>query len=175
MLFPRMTQAQRHVLTTPATGLTVYQTDNIPGIYFNSGTSGSPLWVIAGTGSFWNLTGNAGTTAGTNFLGSTDGQPLMFKVNNQKAGYIDYASPFNTSFGYQSLNSSIYSYNSAFGYQALSNNTTGAYNTAVGFNSGLAGNFNNTTSIGANAGYQGADNQVNIGNMSVSWIGGQVG
>lgn len=30
----------------------------------------------------WSLTGNAGTTAGTNFLGTTDAQGLAFKTNN---------------------------------------------------------------------------------------------
>jgi hypothetical protein len=31
---------------------------------------------------FWSLLGNAGTTAGVNFLGTTDAQPLEFRVNN---------------------------------------------------------------------------------------------
>ncbi|HZR16880.1 MAG TPA: tail fiber domain-containing protein [Verrucomicrobiae bacterium] len=31
---------------------------------------------------YWNLTGNAGTTPGVDFLGTTDNQPLMLKVNN---------------------------------------------------------------------------------------------
>lgn len=33
----------------------------------------------------WQTTGNAGTTAGANFIGTTDGQPLEFKVNNVRA------------------------------------------------------------------------------------------
>ncbi len=33
----------------------------------------------------WNTTGNAGTTAGVNFLGTTDDQPLELKVNGQRA------------------------------------------------------------------------------------------
>ena len=33
----------------------------------------------------WALNGNAGTAAGTNFLGTTDNQPLELKVNNQRA------------------------------------------------------------------------------------------
>ncbi len=32
----------------------------------------------------WLLTGNAGTTAGTNFLGTTDNQPLELKVNSDR-------------------------------------------------------------------------------------------
>ncbi|MDB6111881.1 MAG: hypothetical protein JWR69_3631 [Pedosphaera sp.] len=34
---------------------------------------------------FWQLGGNAGTTAGVNFLGTTDDQPLEFRVNGQRA------------------------------------------------------------------------------------------
>jgi hypothetical protein len=34
-----------------------------------------------GGGSGWSLTGNAGTVPGTNFLGTTDNQPLIIKVN----------------------------------------------------------------------------------------------
>ncbi len=86
MLLPRMTQSQRNAISSPATGLMIYQTDNSSGFYYNSGTSGSPVWAMVGSGSGWSLTGNSGTNAGTNFIGTTDGQPLMFKVNNQKAG-----------------------------------------------------------------------------------------
>ncbi|MDQ6631806.1 MAG: tail fiber domain-containing protein [Verrucomicrobiota bacterium] len=35
--------------------------------------------------SFWKLGGNAGTTAGVNFLGTTDNQPLELKANGQRA------------------------------------------------------------------------------------------
>jgi len=37
---------------------------------------------IAGTG--WSLTGNSGTTSSTQFLGTTDSQPLELKVNNER-------------------------------------------------------------------------------------------
>ena len=36
-------------------------------------------------GDGWSLTGNAGTTAGTNFLGTTDSQAFEIKVNGQRA------------------------------------------------------------------------------------------
>lgn len=35
-------------------------------------------------GVFWSLTGNAGTTPATNFLGTTDSVPLVFRTNNQE-------------------------------------------------------------------------------------------
>ncbi|HEX5219292.1 MAG TPA: tail fiber domain-containing protein [Verrucomicrobiae bacterium] len=34
---------------------------------------------------FWKVNGNAGTTAGAHFVGTTDGQPLELKVNNLRA------------------------------------------------------------------------------------------
>jgi hypothetical protein len=41
MLMPRMTLAQRNAIVSPANGLMIYQTDNTPGFYYNSGTSAS--------------------------------------------------------------------------------------------------------------------------------------
>ncbi|MCC6819438.1 MAG: hypothetical protein IT579_01800 [Verrucomicrobia subdivision 3 bacterium] len=37
----------------------------------------------------WRLNGNAGTTAGAHFLGTTDNQPLEFRVNNQRRLQFD--------------------------------------------------------------------------------------
>lgn len=85
----------------------------------------------------WLTTGNAGLTA-SNFLGTTDPVPLIFKVNNKAAGRIDYSTGVtkaNTSFGFQTLNVNTAGGNSAFGYLALPVNTSGNANTAVGFNS----------------------------------------
>ena len=81
----------------------------------------------------WLLTGNRGTNAAINFLGTKDAQPLVFKVNNKKSGYIDFdASTANTGFGYQSLLRNASINNTAFGYNTLSYNTNGQYNTAIG-------------------------------------------
>ena len=38
-----------------------------------------------GAGNFWQTGGNSGTTAGVNFLGTTDNQPLELKVKNVRA------------------------------------------------------------------------------------------
>jgi hypothetical protein len=47
VLLPAMTQTQRNAISTPATGLLIYQTDNTPGFYYFNGTA----WVaIAGAG-----------------------------------------------------------------------------------------------------------------------------
>jgi microcystin-dependent protein len=42
---------------------------------------GNASWQPAG-GATWGLTGNASTSPGTNFIGTTDGQDLVFKTNN---------------------------------------------------------------------------------------------
>ena len=41
---------------------------------------------------FWKLAGNAGTTAGANFVGTTDNQPLELKVNGIRALRLEPAS-----------------------------------------------------------------------------------
>src|SRR5690242_14057221 len=39
LLIPRMTQAQRNAIHTPAKGLLIYQTDNNPGFYYYDGSA----------------------------------------------------------------------------------------------------------------------------------------
>jgi len=81
-LAPRMTQAQRNAISTPATGDLVYCTDSVSAaapatFYYYNGVA----WVpFLGTG--WLLLGNAGTVAGTNFFGTTDNIDLVAKTNS---------------------------------------------------------------------------------------------
>lgn len=49
LLVPRMTQAQRNAIANPATGLTIFQTDVTPGLYYNSGTPAVPSWKLVGS------------------------------------------------------------------------------------------------------------------------------
>ena len=75
-------------VTAPPASLLVYNTATAnsgslsvtPGFYYWDGT----IWVaFAGAGSKnWALLGNAGTVAGTNFLGTTDAVDLVLKTNN---------------------------------------------------------------------------------------------
>ena len=93
----------------------------------------------------WTTQGNAGTTVGTNFIGTTDNQPFEIKVNNIISGLIQPAagSKDNTGFGggvFSSL-TSLGIANSAFGLQALFTNTSGSENTGMG----LQALNNNTT------------------------------
>ncbi|MBK9735140.1 MAG: right-handed parallel beta-helix repeat-containing protein [Saprospiraceae bacterium] len=46
VLMPRMTKAQRNLILAPANSLIIFQTDNVPGYYFNYGTPVSPVWKL---------------------------------------------------------------------------------------------------------------------------------
>lgn len=134
---------------------------------------------IADSSGFWRTTGNAGTVAGANFLGTTDAADLMFKRNSVKSGLIN-LSNLETSFGYQALLNNAGSYNTAFGTQAASLNTSGLANTAVGAQS-LYSNISgiNNTIIGATAGYfitGGSNTGIGTGSLGATTSGsGNVG
>jgi hypothetical protein len=120
----------------------------------------------------WTLYGNAGTSSVAHFIGTTDNKALKFKVNNQKAGWLDPSMLANTSFGYQALNavSGDGTDNTALGYKALYSNTTGAQNIAVGRDaiySNLTGISN--IAIGCYALHENndGDNNLAIGNFSL--------
>src|SRR6476620_8585542 len=52
VLIPRMTLAQRNAIVSPATGLIIYQTDNIPGFYYYSGSAwrtNTTQWTTSGS------------------------------------------------------------------------------------------------------------------------------
>jgi hypothetical protein len=78
VLTPRMTQAQRTAIASPATGLLVYQTDATTGYYYFNGVA----WQTFTGTTPWALLGNAATSVGTNKLGTTDAQSLVVKSNN---------------------------------------------------------------------------------------------
>lgn len=93
LLIPRVSLTSltdASTIASPAVSLLVYNSNASltggVGYYFNSGTSGSPVWTKlvtggAGNGTFWGVTGNSGTTAGTNFVGTTDEEDLVLKTN----------------------------------------------------------------------------------------------
>jgi len=101
--------------------------------------------VFSQTQTPWSLTGNS--ISATNFLGSTEGWSVIFKVNDTIAGCTgagDWTGPekfnSNASFGFGALNATVNSYlqgdlkswgNSALGIRALQDNL-GNNNTAVG-------------------------------------------
>jgi hypothetical protein len=51
--------------------------------------NGSVTCGTDATGTGWSLTGNAGTNSATEFIGTTDNQPLVLRANNQQALRIE--------------------------------------------------------------------------------------
>ncbi len=89
-LIPRMTYAQRPA--TPANSLLIYQTDSatitIGGVNYGQPAGfyyfdGPPVnqWLHITWGSSWKLGGNANTNPATNFIGTTNSQPLVLRSN----------------------------------------------------------------------------------------------
>lgn len=142
VLVPRVTTAQMNAITSPADGLLVYNTTASAFAYHTA--SG---WVFltgnTNAGAGWSMQGNAGTNPATNFIGTTDDQPVVVRQNNIRAGLL---SGSNTSWGFGALNPATTGFeNTALGVNALLSNTTGSQNTAQGFNAlrnNTGGSFN---------------------------------
>ena len=138
ILIPRMTSAQRTAISTPATGLLVYQTDGTSGFYYYNGSSWTPLTsAVQGPLSGWATTGNANTDSTTNFIGTSDNNPLVGKVNGQQVFRFS-GNMQNTIVGYGAGINNTANYNSFYGYKAGNSNTTGDGNLFLGHLTGTA-------------------------------------
>ncbi len=69
MLMPRMTQAQRNAITNPATGLMIFQTDGVSGLYYNAGIPAIPAWSLVGSNSSQWLNNGSGIHYDLGFVG----------------------------------------------------------------------------------------------------------
>ncbi len=78
ILIPRLSTDERdNNINNPVEGLIIYNTDKKSFEFFD----GNNWIVMESTGKAWLLTGNEGTDD-TQFLGTTDAQPLIIKTNN---------------------------------------------------------------------------------------------
>ena len=110
----------------------------------------------------WALSGNTGTVDGTHFIGTSDNQPINFRVNNIKAGRISADIPASLSRGETTL-----------GVGAGAAGTGLIRNTLIGLRAGEALNTNShrNTLIGALAGFQmGAGSGSNVGIGELAFI-----
>ncbi len=149
-------------IPSPALSLIVYNTATagtgtatvIPGFYYWNGSK----WAVQtgpqgppGSANAWGLTGSAGTVDGTNYIGTSDNNPLNFRVNGQTAGRIENAGG-----------------NTFLGYLSGAANAGGQNNTALGSGADVAlAGLTNATAIGGGA-IVGASDNVNIGNAAVT-------
>ncbi|MFZ0826635.1 MAG: hypothetical protein WAO02_04355 [Verrucomicrobiia bacterium] len=129
---------------TLLSGLYVNPLDlNNPGNIFDgngAGLTGVNALTLDGLGAnnFWQLTGNAGTTAGLNFVGTADNQPLEVHVNGQRAFRVE---PDGS--GYVAPN--------VIG-GSLNYDTNSAYGATIGGGGGTLGPNSVTASFGTIAG-----------------------
>lgn len=89
VLFPRVALTSTILaapITSPATNLVVFNTatagDVTPGLYYWNGTAWIRLLAHGDMAPAWNLTGNAGTTPGTHFVGTTVAKDQVFGTTN---------------------------------------------------------------------------------------------
>lgn len=156
----------------------------------NNTNPSSPVLVGCSTmsvGGEWLLGGNAGTNETTDYLGTSDSQPLIFRVNAINSGRLDTTG--NVFLGYRSVPANTSgSRNVAIGFQNLENNTSGSLNIVIGSqnmrsNTTGAGNVvlgsrayhdsqagNNNIAIGEAALYasKNGDNNIAIGQGAMS-------
>ena len=192
LLIPRVALTGPNDATTvpsPATSLLVFNTNAAlaggTGFYYNDGTPAAPSWVrfvssAAPMGlQFWSVNGNAGTDPATNFLGTTDAQPIAFRVNS-----VERMRLFQS--GGLGLGNTV-SQNLMVGFGPAQVNATGTGNTLIGIAAGqsLTSGSQNTI-IGTEAGRSnatGAENtfigrqagQSNVSGIRSTFLGASAG
>ncbi len=119
------------------------------GVVFPDGTTQTTAATSGGSG--WSLTGNAGTNPATQFLGTTDNQPLILRSNNNRV------------FGVQSVQSTIgtetYTSGNVVGGYALNAVTAGVTGATIAgggnrytISSGSTDSINRVTDVGGTVG-----------------------
>lgn len=180
MLVPRVTTTQRNAISSPATGLLVFNTTtnqfefytgtawvSTTGWTSNSGTPASSFALSAPTGIQSTATANYG-------VGASSLASLTTGDNNTAVGYDalgDVSTGLaNTAVGYQALSLSTGSNNTAMGKSAGAANTTGSNNTFVGTASNASSSgLTNATALGYGAEVA-ASNSIQLGNSNVTSV-----
>lgn len=127
------------IVGSTTTSMLVYNTNATTGLgyYYWDGTR----WVsLSADANAWKITGNAGTTPGTNFIGTTDAQALAFRVSNVERMRM-------LTDGKVLVNTTTHSSNDQF----VAYGTTNWANT--GYNSGTGGGAGYFTNSNATNGY----------------------
>jgi hypothetical protein len=168
ILIPRMTLTQRNAITSPATGLLIYQTNSTPGFYYYNGSK----WIaVSSNGANTSLSNlKAPTAVNVDLLPDSNNKRSLgtnsfawkrlylsgdANINGITVGRGLNGSAGDVAIGKLALSSNNGGYqNTAVGDAALQNNTTGGYNVAVGLSALQAntGGFSNTA-IGQRAMY----------------------
>jgi len=120
----------------------------------------------------WHIGGNLGTTAGTSFIGTTDNQPLEFKVNNNRALRLEPQLDSVNVIGGHSANAAI---GGVEGVAIGGGGTVVSPNTVAANFSTIAGGNNNVieaSTLGFNTVGGGGQNAIQFGAYSATIAGG---
>ena len=143
-LCPRMTTAQRDLISSPATGLMIYNTTTNAFNYYNAG---------------WQAIGGGGITINSTLVSGGGANRILFENSSNQVSesatdfYFQSASPYAHIFASGRTGTISGVNNTAFGYYAAKALTTGTNGTYIGYNAGAASIAQtNCTYVGANAG-----------------------
>jgi hypothetical protein len=173
LLVPRMTDTERNAIINPARGLVMYCiTDSSFYLYNGKWSRLTPADEV------WNIKGNTGIDSSQHFIGTTDINPVKFKVNNNLLMQLDTAGRLqlfngkrNLFIGAEAGMSNTTGFNNCFiGMQAGRSNTIGQYNVFIGDSAGgknTFGGFNHF--VGFSAGSQNISGGSNY--FSGHWAG----
>lgn len=188
MLVPRLTEMQRNAIASPATGLLIFQTDNIAGFYFYNGTAWAAIsasnkiqdadanttieveknanedkirFSLNGTEHFRMDRGSLEVlnTGGSVLIGKEAGLNETYNSVNQNVGV-----------GFQALKASTNSFNNVgIGSRALWSQADGNDNVAVGTDALRSNNSVKNVAVGA---FAGAEN-IGAGNVFLGFHAGE--
>ncbi|NQU33396.1 MAG: hypothetical protein HQ521_09195, partial [Bacteroidetes bacterium] len=120
------------------------------------------------------------TDDGNNYNTALGDEAFKANTSGQRNTAVGYKSLIasnggsNSAIGFYALGANTSGdYNTAVGSNTIYSNTTGNYNTALGYNAFYSGTYSNSTAIGYNASISG-NNQIHLGNTSITEIKGQV-
>ncbi|MEP7142472.1 MAG: tail fiber domain-containing protein [Ferruginibacter sp.] len=131
-LTPRMIVNSRLAISGPANGLLVYDTD-YDGYWYHNDTGWVEIETVDKLNG-WGLKGSGAINPAANFIGTTNNQPLHFRLSNQWAGELNPVTQ-NYSVGVNAgKHVTTGQYNIAIGDNALDTNKTGSDNIAIGTN-----------------------------------------
>ncbi len=188
VLVPRMTTAQRAIISNPATGLLVFDTDT-GGFWFYNGS----MWQDLSSGSGGDKISDADGDTNVETEETPNDNQIRFNVSGTEVARMDgktfhFASPgyslfigqdaganddgtnnLNTMIGYEAGQSTNGFRNTYVGYQSGKNSTTTGNNTFVGVETGKNSVTGGNTFIGAQAGMN------NINGEGGVFIGEQAG
>lgn len=128
LLIPRTSTVSRLAIINPAKGLILYDSTTNNFWFYN----GSSWNSMTDNNASWKLNGNAAVNSATQFIGTTDNQPIRLRVNNTWAGEIN---PINGNIGLGINAGPLQTTginNTALGIASLANNITGSNNVAIG-------------------------------------------